>query len=73
MTARSIPLLSPDVPWFMPQTCPRHLWGYESFERRSVGAQPTRNQPIYWDLGVVPTGSRPGLFPPVSAGLVSKP
>ena len=30
-TDRSIPLLSPDVPSFMPQTCPSRLWVMSRF------------------------------------------
>jgi hypothetical protein len=45
-TSRLEPLLSPGVPSFMPQTCPRHAerpLGYESFSRRSQQYAPSRN------------------------------
>jgi GNAT superfamily N-acetyltransferase len=46
--------------------------GYESFERHSAACSSVRNQPIYRDVGCLPTGSRPAQFLTVSASPVSK-
>ena len=46
--------------------------GYESFERHSAACSSVRNQPIYRDVGCLPTGSRPALFLTVPASPVSK-
>jgi hypothetical protein len=46
--------------------------GYESFERRSSGCSPVRNQLNYRSVGYSLTCSRPALFLVVSARLVSK-
>jgi hypothetical protein len=67
---RCCPLLSPAS---CPRCAPRAPLGYESFEHRSKrsSADPkSAHQLAPW---VIPTGSRPELFLPVSAGLVSKP
>ena len=49
------------------------LWVMSHLSTIPLGAQPTRNQPIYRALGCLPRGSRPTLFLAVSASLVSKP
>ena len=47
--------------------------GYGHFRAPRGGGSPPGNQPMACCIGVIPTGSRPGLFLSVSAGPVSKP